>query len=215
VHIEATTDGPLKTYADTIVIGVFEGENVAHDVRGGELGALLESGEARRSFKRLAVTHAEGRRFILGGLGAREKLYAERAREAAAAAHGRAREIAARTLQTEGYRVYQARNGEEALEQLTRHDGGIQLVVSDIAMPVVDGRVLRVQLAHRHADLPVLLISGYSRDDLCRRGLIQEGDSFLQKPFTPMDLARKVRAMLDRGDDSASDDSRAEGGGAS
>jgi len=125
------------------------------------------------------------------------------------------REIAARTLQTEGYRVYEARNGEEALEQLTRHDAGIQLVVSDIAMPVVDGRVLRVQLAHRHADLPVLLISGYSRDDLCRRGLIQEGDSFLQKPFTPMDLARKVRAMLDRGDDSASDDSRAEGGGAS
>ena len=98
MHIEATTDGPLKTDADTIVIGVFEGENVAHDVPGGELGALLESGEARRSFKRLAVTHAEGRRFILVGLGAREKLDAERAREAAAAAHGRAREIAARTL---------------------------------------------------------------------------------------------------------------------
>jgi signal transduction histidine kinase len=125
------------------------------------------------------------------------------------------REIATRALQTEGYRVYQARNGEEALEQLTRHDGGIQLVVSDIAMPVVDGRALRVQLAHRHDDLPVLLISGYSRDDLCRRGLIQEDEPFLQKPFTPMDLARKVRGMLDRGDGLAPDDPRAEGGGAS
>jgi nitrogen-specific signal transduction histidine kinase/CheY-like chemotaxis protein len=125
------------------------------------------------------------------------------------------REIAARALETEGYRVYQARNGEEALEQLARHDGGIQLVVSDIAMPVVDGRALRVQLAHRRTDLPVLLISGYSHDDLCRRGLIQEDDPFLQKPFTPADLARRVREVLDLGDDSGAGVPRAAGGGAS
>ena len=69
VHVQSTTAGPLHTDADTIVVGVFEGEDVAHDVPGGALAALLQSGEARREFKRLAVTHAEDRRFILVGGG--------------------------------------------------------------------------------------------------------------------------------------------------
>jgi leucyl aminopeptidase len=98
VIVDATTEGPLETDADTIVVGVFDGEDVAHDVPGGVLGALLESGEARRTFKRVAVAHAEGRRFILVGLGAREKFDPERARAAAAVAHGRARELGTRTL---------------------------------------------------------------------------------------------------------------------
>jgi DNA-binding response OmpR family regulator len=108
------------------------------------------------------------------------------------------REIAARALQAEGYQVYQAGNGKEALDVLASHDGAIQLVVSDIAMPVVNGRTLRIQLSDQRADLPVLLISGYSRDDLRRRGLVDDDDQFLQKPFAPMDLARKVREVLDR-----------------
>lgn len=95
---EATTASPLATDADAIVIGVFEGEDVAHDVPGGGLGALLHSGEARRTFKRLAVLHAEGRRFIIVGLGERDRFDAERARIAAALAHGRAQELGAGTL---------------------------------------------------------------------------------------------------------------------
>jgi leucyl aminopeptidase len=98
VHVEATTAGPLGTDADTIVVGVFEGEDIAHDVPGGTLGALLRSGEAKRAFKRLAVVHAERRRFILVGLGARAQFDAERARVAAAVAHGRASELGARAL---------------------------------------------------------------------------------------------------------------------
>jgi hypothetical protein len=108
------------------------------------------------------------------------------------------REIAARALQAEGYRVYQASNGKEALAVLADHDGVIQLVVSDIAMPVVNGRTLRTQISDQRGDLPVLLISGYSRDDLRRRGLVDDDDQFLQKPFAPADLARKVREVLDR-----------------
>ncbi|HET7423819.1 MAG TPA: response regulator, partial [Gemmatimonadales bacterium] len=111
------------------------------------------------------------------------------------------REIAARALQAEGYRVYQAGNGKEALEVLASHDSTIQLVVSDIAMPVVSGRSLRTQLSDQRADLPVLLISGYSRDDLRRRGLVDDEDQFLQKPFAPQDLARKVREVLDRAEE--------------
>jgi leucyl aminopeptidase len=94
----ATTDAPLATDADTIVVGVFDGEDVAHDVPDGTLQKLLDRGEARRAFKRLAVTHAEGRRWIVAGLGERERFDAERGRIVAAAVHGRAREIGAKAL---------------------------------------------------------------------------------------------------------------------
>ncbi|HUO72713.1 MAG TPA: leucyl aminopeptidase [Solirubrobacteraceae bacterium] len=98
MHVEATTDSPLATGADTVVIGVFDGEGIPHDVGERTLGSLVESGEARTKLGRLAVTHAEGRRFVLVGLGDRSEFDAERARIAAAAAHGRAREIATDTL---------------------------------------------------------------------------------------------------------------------
>ena len=80
MHVEATTAGPLAAGADTIVVGVFEDEDVAHDLSGNALGELLTSGEARREFKRLAVTHADGVRAILVGLGKRARFDAERAR---------------------------------------------------------------------------------------------------------------------------------------
>lgn len=98
MRIEATTDAPLQTGADTIAVGVFDGEDIAHDVADGTLQRLLDSGEARRAFKRLAVTHAEGRRWIVVGLGDRGRFDAERARVAAAVVHGRARELSAREL---------------------------------------------------------------------------------------------------------------------
>jgi leucyl aminopeptidase len=98
MEIRATTDDPPDTGADTIVVGVFEGKGVPHDVRDGALGALVESGEARSEFRALAHTHAAGRRWILIGLGARDDFDAERARIAAATALGRARDLGARTL---------------------------------------------------------------------------------------------------------------------
>lgn len=96
--IEATTAAPLPSGADTIVIGAFTGEPVAHDVEGGVLQALLDSGEARPQFKHLAVTHATDRRFIVAGLGDRADFDPERARIIAAIVHGRASELATREL---------------------------------------------------------------------------------------------------------------------
>src|SRR5436305_8606381 len=89
------------TDADTIAIGVFEGGGIAHDLPGGELSRLLDAGEARRTFKHLALTHADGKRFLVVGLGERGRFDAEQARVAAAAVHGRARELGARTLRWE------------------------------------------------------------------------------------------------------------------
>ena len=98
MNVQASTDSPLATGADTIAIGVFEDEGVAHDLPGGELEALLDSGEGGRAFKRLALTHHDGRRVILIGLGARSEFTAERAREAAGVAQKRARQCRATTL---------------------------------------------------------------------------------------------------------------------
>ncbi len=97
MRVKSTTDAPPASGADTIAVGVFEGEDVPHD-HGGVLQALVDSGEARREFRKLAVTRAEGRRYVLVGLGARAAFDPERARVAAATALGRARELGTRSL---------------------------------------------------------------------------------------------------------------------
>jgi leucyl aminopeptidase len=98
MRARATTDAPAETGADTIAIGLFEGEGVAHDVDGGALQALVDSGEARRGSRKVAVAHAGGRRSLLVGLGERASFDSERARVAAAVAAGRARELGTKVL---------------------------------------------------------------------------------------------------------------------
>ena len=98
MDVRATTDDPPAAGADTIVVGLFDGKGVPHDVEGGALGALVEAGEARSGFRKLAVAHAAGKRWILIGLGNRDEFGHERARIAAATALGRARELGARVL---------------------------------------------------------------------------------------------------------------------
>jgi len=80
------------------VVGLFEGEGIPHDLEGEALGALLAAGEAKPGLRKLAHTHAAGRRWVLAGLGDRAGFDPERARVAAAAALGRARELGARRL---------------------------------------------------------------------------------------------------------------------
>jgi leucyl aminopeptidase len=96
VNVEASTAEPLATDADTIAVGVFEGEDPPDEVPA--LAELLASGEGSRKFKRLAITHADGRRLILVGLGERASFDAERARAAAAVVDRRARDVSAGTL---------------------------------------------------------------------------------------------------------------------
>ncbi|MCW2996011.1 MAG: Leucyl aminopeptidase [Conexibacter sp.] len=95
MRVTATTEAAASTAADTVVVGLVEGEGVPHDVEEGALQALVDAGEAQASPGALAVAHAAGKRWILVGLGARERLSAEGLRLAAAAAHGRARELGA------------------------------------------------------------------------------------------------------------------------
>ncbi len=98
MNVRATTDAPADTGADTVAIGIFEGKPISHDVADGTLQALVDSGEARAGLRKVAVAHAEGRRWLLVGLGERDAFDAERARIAAAVALGRAQEIGSRAL---------------------------------------------------------------------------------------------------------------------
>ena len=97
MRVASTTQSPPQTGADAIAVGIFEGEAVAHDVDG-VLQGLVDSGEARPALRRVATVHAGGRRYLLAGLGRRDEFDAERARVAAAAVVGRAREIGTRAL---------------------------------------------------------------------------------------------------------------------
>jgi leucyl aminopeptidase len=96
--ISSTTEAPPQTGADTIAVGVFDGEPVAHDLPGEPLSALLESDEAGRERGRIATSHVDGRRYLLLGLGDRGNFDHEQARAAAGNALARARELRARTL---------------------------------------------------------------------------------------------------------------------
>ncbi|HEX2413176.1 MAG TPA: leucyl aminopeptidase [Solirubrobacteraceae bacterium] len=97
MRVRSTTEAPPATGADTIAIGVFEGERIAHDVDG-VLQGLVDSGEARSGPRKVAVAHAGGRRYVLAGLGSRERFDDEVARVAAATVVGRAKELGTRTL---------------------------------------------------------------------------------------------------------------------
>jgi leucyl aminopeptidase len=97
MRVSSTTQAPPDTGADTVAVGVFEGKGISHDVDG-VLQGLVDAGEARPGLRKLAVAHAGGRRYILVGLGKRDDFDAEKARVAAAAVAGRAKELGTKVL---------------------------------------------------------------------------------------------------------------------
>src|SRR4051794_3557195 len=98
MRVSSTTSSPVESGADTLVVGVFDGEQVAHDVKGGALQRLIDSGEGRTAFRHLALTHAADHRWLVVGLGERATFDPERARIAAAVALARAQELGTRRL---------------------------------------------------------------------------------------------------------------------
>ena len=107
------------------------------------------------------------------------------------------RGIMARTLRDCGYNVLEAADGRAALEILEAQGGDVSLIVADVVMPDLGGREMAARLAERWPEVPVLFTSGYTGMDVVRRGLLDEGHEFLQKPLAPEALARKVREMVD------------------
>ena len=109
------------------------------------------------------------------------------------------RGIAVRILQELGYTVLEAANGTEALEVALAHGEEIALLLSDVIMPEMNGKALAERLAVRWPGLKVLFVSGYTDETIAHQGILDKGAAFLQKPFGPEALARKVREVLDEG----------------
>jgi two-component system, cell cycle sensor histidine kinase and response regulator CckA len=107
------------------------------------------------------------------------------------------RRIAARTLTADGYRVLTAKDGPDALEVAAREAGTIHLLLTDVVMPGMTGRELAERVAATRPDARVLFMSGYTEDPAVRRIMTGDGHAYLQKPFEPDVLGRKVRAVLD------------------
>jgi CheY-like chemotaxis protein len=98
-------------------------------------------------------------------------------------------------LKSRGYQVLEAATCQDALSLATTHDQ-IDLLVTDVVMPELSGPELATRIRTVHPGIRVLLVSGYSADAVARHGVNGAAPSFLQKPFTGVQLAKKVREVL-------------------
>jgi two-component system, cell cycle sensor histidine kinase and response regulator CckA len=108
------------------------------------------------------------------------------------------RHLAFGVLKAQGYEVLTASNGQEALRVAREHKGQpIGLVITDVIMPRMGGKVMAEWLKTTNPGIKILFTSGYMDDAIVRHGVLDPGVAFLPKPYTSTNLARKVREMLD------------------
>jgi PAS domain S-box-containing protein len=105
-------------------------------------------------------------------------------------------ELLRRCLALRGYEVLAASTPREAIEIEETHTGPLHLLITDVVMPEMNGRDLADYITNKRPDTRVLFMSGYTDDAVVGRGLVENGTPFLQKPFTPDAVARKVREIL-------------------
>ncbi len=106
------------------------------------------------------------------------------------------RELVCTVLSDSGYEVLCAPNGTEGLLMSDTHQGKIALMITDVVMPQMGGLELAREVTARRPETRVLYVSGYSEDDMSEQGILAADLEFLEKPFTPQALTRKVRAVL-------------------
>jgi two-component system cell cycle sensor histidine kinase/response regulator CckA len=102
-------------------------------------------------------------------------------------------------LEAQGYNVLQAINGQDALRVAQEYNGSpIRLVVTDVIMPQMGGKVMAEWLKTTYPNLKILFMSGYTDDAMIQHGELEPGIEFLSKPYVPVTLTRKVREILDK-----------------
>lgn len=109
------------------------------------------------------------------------------------------REVIRESLEVHGYQIIEAEDGEQALRKVTFARGKIHLVLTDVVMPKMDGHIFVSRLKPILPDIKVIFMSGYTEDALAKKGEIDQGIDFIQKPFNLIDLARRIRKSLDNG----------------
>ena len=109
------------------------------------------------------------------------------------------RELVCEVLEDYGYTVLCASQGAEAMQMAHNHRGKIDLLVTDVIMPEMNGHELATKLTHERPNMKVLYVSGYSDNDIGDHGTLDPRYDLLQKPFTPQTLARKIREVIQDG----------------
>ena len=107
------------------------------------------------------------------------------------------RRLARRVLDKHGYTVIEAQNGADALAVAAKHEAPIHLLLTDVIMPVMNGKELHEQLLAVRPDLKVLYMSGYTDNVIAHHGILERDVFFLEKPFSSQGLVHKVRQALD------------------
>jgi DNA-binding response OmpR family regulator len=110
---------------------------------------------------------------------------------------GAVRILVEKVLRKQGYDVLVAGHAGEALVLSEKHPGNIDILLSDVVMPQMSGPELAQRLSPLRPEMRILFMSGYTDDFLARTGALDEGAGFMQKPFKPADVVRKVRAVLE------------------
>jgi len=105
--------------------------------------------------------------------------------------------LARKVLEQQGYNVLEADSGEDALKVAQEHEGSIHLLITDVVMTGMNGRELAERLMPLNPEMKVLFMSGYMEDIIAHHGILSSEINFLEKPFSPESLMRKVRTVLD------------------
>jgi CheY-like chemotaxis protein len=113
------------------------------------------------------------------------------------------RKLAQMFLKENGYQVLAAANGTEALQLARQYVGPIHLLLTDVVMPGINGRMLAERLAPFHPGMRVLYMSGYTDSFIAGHGVLEAGTHLLHKPFTEENLTRRVRLVLDSNNEAA------------
>ena len=107
------------------------------------------------------------------------------------------RNLTARVLKKQGYNVLKAKEGKSALSLAESYDGSIDLLVTDVIMPYMNGKALAEKLTTKRSDIKVLFISGHIDSMITQHGILEDDVEFLQKPFTADILSHKIRSVFD------------------